>query len=253
MELQQQQPTESISQDSRDELKEEVVSKSSKSDSVVHDVSSVKNINPMIIVSAIPVELIGKMDLRRCKSPPDELAPCLNSRTLLRLVPEPKGPDCKTESPLSDKTIETIRLHVRKECGAPPGETDFHSLASVAQAELAVGPFKDHPKRQTKKDKSASKKSQAFPMQSAHNKENKKQRSLVPVLVDEVSDSEDDILPDDAPIPMKQPAVKRLPFSNSPVKRNELVVTQGKGRIRKPCYNPIANQKPWCIPTGIFR
>ena len=68
-----------------------------------------------------------------------------------KLVPDPKGPECKTESPLSAKTIKTIRLHGRKEAGAPPGEKDFYSRVSVPQADLAVSPFKHHPKRQTKK------------------------------------------------------------------------------------------------------
>ena len=105
---------------------------SSESDSVSHEVSNAEKINPQIIVSAIPVELVGKIDLSRCESPPHALAPYLNSRALLRLVPEPKGPDCKTESPLSAETIETIRLHGRKESAAPPGETDFVLIVSVA-------------------------------------------------------------------------------------------------------------------------
>ena len=80
-----------------------------------------------------------------------------------KLVPEPKGPNCKTESPLSAKTIETIRLHGRKEAGAPPGETDFYSRVSVPQADLAVSPFKNHPKLQTKEGQSTSKKVQSIP------------------------------------------------------------------------------------------
>ena len=58
-----------------------------------------------------------------------------------------------------------------------------------------------------------------------------------------ISDSEDDV-------PLltnmsKLLAVKRLPFSNSQVKRNALVVThwQVKGNIRKPRYDPVSNQK----------
>jgi hypothetical protein len=59
----------------------------------------------------------------------------------------------------------------------------------VAQAELAVSPFKDHPKRQTKKDQSTAKKAQSIPMQRAQGKENKEQRSLVPVDSNDISDS----------------------------------------------------------------
>ena len=80
-------------------------------------------------------------------------------------------------------------------------------------------------------------------MHRAQGKDNKKQRSLVPVTArDDVSDSEDD-----KPLSIDMPkrlAVKRLPFSNSPVIRNVLVVTQAKGNIREPCYDPVSNQKP---------
>ena len=72
-------------------------------------------------------------------------------------------------------------------------------------------------------------------MQGTDDKENKAvQRSLVPVR-GEVSDSDDDQAFSIKEI--KRPAVKRLPFSNSPVKRN--VVMKSKGDIRKPRYDPI--------------
>ena len=183
------------------------------------------------------------IDLRRCESPPHALAPCLNSRALLRLVAESKGPDCTTESPLSAKTIETSRLHGQKDIAAPPGETDFFSTVSVAQADLAVSPFKNQPEWQIKKEQSKNQKVQSIPMQRAHGKENKKQRSLVPVIDNDISDSEDDFPLNDLPLTTKRSAVQRLPFSNSPVKRNALVVTQGKGHIRKPQYDPVTNQK----------
>ena len=83
-------------------------------------------------------------------------------------------------------------------------------------------------------------------MQKAHGKENKKQRSLVSVLADDVSDSEDDFPINDLPLMTKRSAIQRLPFSNSPVKRNALVVTQGKGHIRKPQYDPVTHQKQRC-------
>ena len=108
MEPQQERPNESVLQDSREEQLEQVISMSSESDSVLNYVRNAEKINPQIIVSAIPVESVGKIDLRKCESPPYALVPYLNSRALLRLVPDPKGPDCKTESPLSAKTIKTI-------------------------------------------------------------------------------------------------------------------------------------------------
>ena len=143
-----------------------------------------------------------------------------------KIVPEPKGPDFTTESPLSAKTIETIRLHGRKEAGAPPGETDFYSRVSVAQADLAVSPFKNQPKWQIKKEQSKNLKVQSILMQKIHVKENKKQRSLVAVSTDDVSDSDNDFLLNDSPLVTKRSAVQTLPFSNSPVKRNAMVVTQ---------------------------
>ena len=199
MEQQHQRPTELISQDSREERLEQVSSKSSESDSISHSVSNAEKINPQIIVSVIPVELVRKIDLRRCESPPHALAPYLNSRELLRLVPEPKGPDCTTEFPVSSKTIETIRLHGRKESAVPPGEADFVSIVLVAQAELAVSPFKNHPKWQIKKEQSMIKKAQSIPMQRAQDKEKKEQLSLVPVDSNDISDSEDDFPHNDLP------------------------------------------------------
>ena len=126
-----------------------------------------------------------------------------------KLVPEQKGPDCKTESPLSAKTIKTIRLHGRKEAGATPGETDFYSRVSVAQADLAVSPFKNQPKWQIKKEQSRNKKVQSIPMQRAHGKENKKQRSLVPVCDEDITDSGNDFLPNILPLVTKRSAAQR--------------------------------------------
>ena len=83
------------------------------------------------------------------------------------------------------------------------------------------------------------KKAQSIPMQRAH----KEQRSLVPVDSNDISDSEDDFPLNDLPLSTKWLAVKRLPFSNSPVKHNAFVVTHGKGHIRKACYDPVTNQK----------
>ena len=79
-------------------------------------------------------------------------------------------------------------------------------------------------------------------MQRAQGKENKEQRSLVLITArDDVSDSEDD-----KPLSidvLRKSVVKRLPFSNSPVKHNALVVMKGKGDIRKPRYDPLSHQK----------
>ena len=84
-------------------------------------------------------------------------------------------------------------------------------------------------------------------MQRPQGKENKEQRSLVPVVDNDISDSEDDFPLNDLPLTTKRSAVQRLPFSNSPVKRNALVVTRGKGHIRKPQsrYDPVTHQKQW--------
>ena len=69
-----QRPNESISQDSREEHPQ-VISKSSEADTVTHKVSNTEKITSPIIVSAIPAELVGKMIIGRCNSPPDELCP----------------------------------------------------------------------------------------------------------------------------------------------------------------------------------
>ena len=63
----------------------------------------------------------------------------------------------------------------------------------------------------------------------------------------EVSDSDDDLA--FSIKEAKRPAVKRLPFSNSQVKRNTLVVMKSKGEIRKPRYDPISNQNQQRIIT----
>ena len=106
MEPQHQRPPESISQDSREELLEQVISKHSEPDSVSHDVSNIENVNPQIIVSAIPVEMVGKIDLDRCKPPSHVLVPYLNK--LIKLVSDPKGPNCKIESSLSARSLEQL-------------------------------------------------------------------------------------------------------------------------------------------------
>ena len=78
-------------------------------------------------------------------------------------------------------------------------------------------------------------------MQGTRDKENKDlQRSLAPIS-GEVSNS-GDALAFSIKEP-KRPAVKRHPFSNNPVKRNALVVTQNKGNFRKQRYDPISYQR----------
>ena len=108
----------------------------------------------------------------------------------------------------------------------------------MAQAKFAVRPFKNSTKQNQPKLQNQT--AQSVPMQRTQVQETKEQRSLVPVMA-EVSDSEDDV-----PILTHEPkrlAVKILPFSNSPVTRNALVVTQCKGNTRKQRYDPISNQK----------
>ena len=81
-------------------------------------------------------------------------------------------------------------------------------------------------------------------MQGTEDKENKALHLSVVHVSGEVSYSDDDLA--FTIKEAKQPAVKRLPFSNSPV--NALVVMQtlqSKGDIRKPRYDPISNQKQW--------
>ena len=94
-----------------------------------------------------------------------------------KIVPEPKGPDFKTEYLLSAKTIKTIRHYGRKEAGDAlpvPGEADYYAKVPTPQADLAVSPFKTQPKWQTKKGESTSKKVQSISMQKARGKENRK-------------------------------------------------------------------------------
>ena len=79
----------------------------------------------------------------------------------------------------------------------------------MPQADLAVSPFTNHLKLQTKKGQSTSKKVQSIPMQRAHGKVNKKQRSFDPTSVDEISDSEDDFPITDSPLKTKQSALTR--------------------------------------------
>ena len=160
-----------------------------------------------------------------------------------KVVPVPKdsfGPP-KTESPLSAKSLETIRLYSRKEASNAlliPGEADYYAKAPMAQADLAVSPFKTHSKLQTRKGESTSKKVQSIPMKKPRGKENKKQCSLVPIA-DEMSDSEEDFPDTVSPLKTKRSAVQRLPFSNSPGKRNVVMATKGKPRK----YDPTQQQR----------
>ena len=158
---QHQRPNESISHDSREEPLQGI-SKSSEADNAPHDDSHADKFDSPILGSAIPAEMVGKVIISKCKSPPHELCPYLNTNEILmrsKIVPEQKGPDFKTESPLSAKTIEMIRLHGRKEASASPvpGEADYHAKVPMPQADLAVSPFKTQPKLQTKKRESTSK------------------------------------------------------------------------------------------------
>ena len=75
-------------------------------------------------------------------------------------------------------------------------------------------------------------------MKKARGKENKKQRSIVPIAGD-MSDSEEDFPDTVSPLKTKRSAVQRLPFSNSPGKLNVVVATQGK--VRK--YDPMKQQR----------
>ena len=158
-----------------------------------------------------------------------------------KVVPVPKdsfGP-LKTESPLSAKSLETIRLYGRKEVSNAlliSCEADYYAKVPIAQADLAVSPSKTHPKLQTRKGDSTSKKVQSIPMKKARGKENRKQRSLVPIAC-ELSDSEDDLPVTVSPLKTKRSAVQRLPFSSSPGKRNVVVATQGN--VRQSKYDPM--------------
>ena len=131
----------------------------------------------------------------------------------------------------------------RKEASAAllvPGEADYYAKVPMAQADLAVSPFKTHPKLQTRKEVSTSKEVQSIPMKKARGKGNRKQRSLVPISRSELSDSEDDLPIADSPLKTKRSAVQRLPFSSSPGKRNVMVATQGN--VRKSKFDPMKQQ-----------
>ena len=78
-------------------------------------------------------------------------------------------------------------------------------------------------------------------MQGTNDKENEAVQLSTVHVRGEVSDSDDDLA--FSIKEAKRQAVNRLPFSNSPVKRNVLVVMNSKGDIRKPRYDAISNQK----------
>ena len=67
-------PIELISQGPREEPRQ-VISKPSEADNVQNDDSKADNINSSIRVSLIPAELVGKMVIGKCPSPPHELNP----------------------------------------------------------------------------------------------------------------------------------------------------------------------------------
>ena len=241
-------PIELISQGPREEPLQ-VISKPSEADNVQHDDSPASNINSSIRVSLIPAKLVGKMVIGRCDSPPRELTPYLNGngmRQHAKVVPVPNdsfGP-LKTESPISAKSVETIRLYGRKEASNElpiPEMADHRAKVPMAQAELAVSPFKTRPNLYARND-STSKKVQKIKMKKPHGKENRYQRSLVHVRQGvSVSDSEDDLHIDGSPTKAKRPAAKSLPFGSSPAKRNAVVTTEVK--VHKPKYDPPMQQQ----------
>ena len=72
-------------------------------------------------------------------------------------------------------------------------------------------------------------------MKKTRGKENRKQRSLVTIAGD-MSDSEEDYPDTVSPLKTKRSAVQRLPFSNSPGKRNVVMASQGKPRKYDPMH-----------------
>ena len=125
------------------------------------------------------------------------------------------------------------------------------SKSSIADESTAKGPNRpgtsshkhSQPKRQDQTGTSTR-------IQGTDDKENKPmQKSLAPVS-GEVSYSDDDLA--FAIKETKRPAVKKLPFSNSPVKSNALVVMKSKGDIHKPRYDLISNMKQQGLVTTSF-
>jgi hypothetical protein len=169
------------------------------------------------------------MIIGKCYSPPRELAPYLNGKG--KIVPVPKdsfGP-LKTESPVSAKTVEMIRLYGRKEASNElpiPEVTDRQAKVPMAQAVLAVSPFRTRPNLYAQKE-STSKKVQKIKMKRSYGngKENRPQRSLVHVRGD-VSDSDDDLPFAGSATTAKRSAAKSLTFGSKSPKGNTVVKTK---------------------------
>ena len=226
-------PTEFISQGPREEPPQ-VISKPSEAENVLHDDSPASNINSSIRVSLIPAELVGKMVIGKCYSPPKELNPYLNGngiRQNAKVVPVPKNSfgSIRTESPVSAKAVEMIRLYGRKEASNElpiPEIADHQAKVPMAQAELAVSPFKTRPNLYARNE-STSKKVQKIQMKKSHGKENRFQRSLVHVRNDaSVSDSDDDLPFVGSPTTAKRSAAKSLTFGSNSAKCNTVVTTK---------------------------
>ena len=221
-------PAELISQGPREEPSQ-VISKPSEAGNVLHDDSPANNINSSIRVSLIPANLVGKMIIGKCDSPPKELAPYLNGKG--KIVPVPKdsfGP-LKTESPVSAKTVEMIRLYGRKEASNElpiPEMKDQQAKVPMAQAVLAVSPFRTRPNLYAKKE-STGKKVQKIKMKRSYGngKENRPQRSLVPMSCI-VSDSDDDLPFAGSATTAKRSAAKSLTFGSKSSKGNAGVDTK---------------------------
>ena len=116
----------------------QVISKSSYPSNVLNDVSNAENVYPQTKGSANLNEEKGKVNLDTCSSsPPAARAPYI--RHLYKLVPNPKGQDCKIESPLNDHTSKTIRLHGRKENTILQGDVEYQFRTSTMQVKLFFG------------------------------------------------------------------------------------------------------------------
>ena len=173
--------------------------------------------------------MVGKMIIGSCSSPPRELDPYLNGNG--KIVPVPKnsfGP-LKTESPVSTKTVEMIRLYGRREASNElpvPEVRDRQAKVPMAQAILAVSPFKARPNLHAQKE-SASKKVQKIQMKRSYGKgkENRPQRSLVPTSCI-VSDSDDDLPFAGSATTAKRSAAKSLTFGSKSTKGNAGVDTK---------------------------
>ena len=185
--------------------------------------------------------------------------------TTIQLASQPfiaQQPERGTELMLQDSREEPPKV-ISKPCDSGSDETDasesenettppkkaegevISGTSSIASQSAAAGPMRSNSLCQCSNCilKQQDKATASDPPSDIDDKENKAVKLSAGPVPDEYSEWGDALA--FSTRKDKKPVVRRMPLSDSPVKRNALVVQQAKGTICKVRYDPGPHQKGW--------